>query len=34
MLGEALAEELDRLVDDSGEKLLAAREQRFLAIGG
>ncbi len=34
MLGAALAEEIDLLSGESGEQLLAAREQRFLAIGG
>lgn len=34
MLGEALAEEIDRLAEQSGEQLIAAREARFLAIGG
>jgi acetyl-CoA carboxylase carboxyl transferase subunit alpha len=34
MLGTALGEELDALADKSGPALVAAREQRFLAIGG
>jgi acetyl-CoA carboxylase carboxyl transferase subunit alpha len=34
MLGEALAEELDMLVRHSAAELVAAREARFLAIGG
>ena len=34
MLGTALSEELDALAGKSGEQLVTAREQRFLAIGG
>jgi len=34
MLGEALAEELDRLAGQDRAQLVAAREARFLAIGG
>ncbi|MFM7350603.1 MAG: acetyl-CoA carboxylase carboxyltransferase subunit alpha [Erythrobacter sp.] len=34
MLGTALAEELDALSGKAAEQLIAAREQRFLAIGG
>jgi acetyl-CoA carboxylase carboxyl transferase subunit alpha len=34
MLGAALAEELDALAGKSGAQLVAAREDRFLAIGG
>ena len=34
MLGTALSEELDAFAAKSGEQLIAAREQRFLAIGG
>lgn len=34
MLGTALAEELDALAGKSAQQLIAAREQRFLAIGG
>ncbi len=34
MLGTALSEEIDALAGKSGEQLVAAREQRFLAIGG
>jgi len=34
MLGTALCEELDALAGKSGEQLVTAREQRFLAIGG
>ncbi len=34
MLGTALSEELDALAAKTGEQLIAAREQRFLAIGG
>jgi acetyl-CoA carboxylase carboxyl transferase subunit alpha len=34
MLGAALAEELDMLGGKSGTELIAAREERFLAIGG
>ncbi len=34
MLGTALSEELDALAAKSGEQLITAREQRFLAIGG
>lgn len=34
MLGEALAEEVDALAPKSAEQLIAAREDRFLAIGG
>jgi acetyl-CoA carboxylase carboxyl transferase subunit alpha len=34
MLGQALAEELDGLAGQSADALIAAREQRFLAIGG
>ncbi|MCX9148547.1 acetyl-CoA carboxylase carboxyltransferase subunit alpha [Erythrobacter sp. WG] len=34
MLAVALAEELDTLATGSAEQLIAAREQRFLAIGG
>lgn len=33
-LGTALAEELDALAGRTGAQLIAAREQRFLAIGG
>ncbi|MBA4010168.1 MAG: acetyl-CoA carboxylase carboxyl transferase subunit alpha [Erythrobacter sp.] len=34
MLGEALAEEVDALASKSADQLVAAREARFLAIGG
>jgi acetyl-CoA carboxylase carboxyl transferase subunit alpha len=34
MLGEALAEEVDTLAPKSADQLVAAREARFLAIGG
>ncbi len=34
MLGTALSEELDALAAKTGEQLVVAREQRFLAIGG
>lgn len=34
MLGTALSEELDALAAKTGEQLVDAREQRFLAIGG
>ena len=34
MLGTALSEELDAFAAKSGEQLIAAREHRFLAIGG
>jgi len=34
LLGVALAEELDGLAGKSGAELIAAREERFLAIGG
>jgi acetyl-CoA carboxylase carboxyl transferase subunit alpha len=34
MLGAALVEELDLLAGQAGEALIAAREDRFLAIGG
>jgi acetyl-CoA carboxylase carboxyl transferase subunit alpha len=34
LLGQALIEEIDRLADQRGEELIAAREERFLAIGG
>lgn len=34
MLGTALSEELDSLSGKTAEQLIAAREQRFLAIGG
>lgn len=34
MLAAALAEELDTLAGKGGEQLIAAREQRFLALGG
>jgi acetyl-CoA carboxylase carboxyl transferase subunit alpha len=34
LLGTALAEELDALAGKSAQQLIAAREQRFLAIGG
>jgi acetyl-CoA carboxylase carboxyl transferase subunit alpha len=34
MLGEALAEEVDALTSKSAQQLIAAREARFLAIGG
>lgn len=34
MLGTALSEELDALAGKSGQQLIIAREQRFLAIGG
>jgi len=34
MLGEALAEEVDALSPKSADELVAAREARFLAIGG
>jgi acetyl-CoA carboxylase carboxyl transferase subunit alpha len=34
LLGAALAEELDGLAGKSGAELIAAREERFLAIGG
>jgi acetyl-CoA carboxylase carboxyl transferase subunit alpha len=34
LLGQALTEELDQLVGQSPKALIAAREERFLAIGG
>ncbi|HSF11446.1 MAG TPA: acetyl-CoA carboxylase carboxyltransferase subunit alpha [Erythrobacter sp.] len=34
LLGAALTEELDLLGQQSGQQLIAAREERFLAIGG
>lgn len=34
LLGQALTEELDQLVGHSPKALIAAREERFLAIGG
>jgi acetyl-CoA carboxylase carboxyl transferase subunit alpha len=34
MLGEALGEEVDALAPNSADQLIAAREARFLAIGG
>lgn len=34
MLGEALAEEVDALAPKTAQQLIAAREARFLAIGG
>jgi acetyl-CoA carboxylase carboxyl transferase subunit alpha len=34
LLGQALTEELDQLVGQSPKALVAAREERFLAIGG
>jgi acetyl-CoA carboxylase carboxyl transferase subunit alpha len=34
LLGAALTEELDLLATKSGEQLITAREERFLAIGG
>jgi acetyl-CoA carboxylase carboxyl transferase subunit alpha len=34
LLGQALTEEFDQLVGQSPKALVAAREERFLAIGG